>query len=761
MVKKKPKGLIIAALIFLVTILVAVFIIFKDNGHKKNIEEVAMTEQPSDTLVLRDIANYVYDLESPAELENFSTVGKFKSKSGLYSCKLDKNNEYSVTVRKKLNSLGDFSNIKNIKFSFAVLSASPIGSAVAVVSIEDKNGKAIFWEGKEIKNNSGSWQRISLNFEIPNEALKPDCDIKIYVWNKKSEEFFIDDLEVKINGLVSAKLFSAGYIPERNIFESFDVPGKNENPNNYSEEVVHAGKMSFLLTNKVTYSPSITRRVSEVIDSELKLVTMSMWVNQQDDDNELVLVATIKNTEGKEYFWQGRSTEKGFFPQGVWTKHRAQFKLPFEQIKPEDIISIYAWNKGGKNVYVDDFLVVFGETNVRSGSQPAVDLTTNVDVPYVFQPSRAPYRTKYLSKWLPTEVKTGANYNLFSDVLYPSNLFSSGNFINTGAGKDELVSLSVDGFMAIYQYCDTEKKMKQLLNQKISDYLPFDKNAILTKGTIVNGGPDNLFYVDIQNHRLFAGQFVSKGDGCEPGASKANFNVLFELKGESFTNLISDTYTACVVSDFVGDKKSEVLFLDFNSGSFLLLGLMENQLVKIAEAESKFFESKATEDIYISTYARNNDENALLYFSKPGPQLLNSCVAFSDRSSEGVLITEVDGDWNKNSSGKLFPGQYVSSFNEILILNRDWKFDLAFGHTDVNGISIESRIEFTGFLSGYNPKYYEDIKLVPGNFIQNDKSMILVVYGNCNDKAFPVSICKNYDSVSGWKLRNEIYYFKD
>ncbi|MBK8873440.1 MAG: hypothetical protein IPN13_05755 [Bacteroidetes bacterium] len=758
---KKSTRLIIASLIFLIVASVSVYFLIRDNGHKKSEELVELAEQPTDTLILREMFSFKYDLESAADLENFATVGKFKSKSGTQSCRLDKSNEFSVTVRKKLSSLKDISNVKNVRLSFSVYSGILLKEAVAVLSIEDKNGKSVSWVGKEIKSSPESWQRIEISFDISTEALQSENDLKIYIWNKKGEEFYIDDLEIKIDGLVSSKSYSSGYIPERNVFENFEVPVKNENPDHYSKEHAHTGVSSFLLTNGVSYSPSVSRRISEVIDSELRLVTMSIWVNQQTDDNELVLVATIKDTQGKDYFWQGRSTEKGFFPKGIWTKHRAQFKLPFEKIKPEDIISIYAWNKGGKDVFVDDFQVVFGETNVRSGAVPLIDLASNGDVAYSFVPNKAPYQTKFLSRFVPSGTDSNKDFDLISDVLYPSDLYCSGNFVIDAVGRDQLAHVSEDGNLALYSYCEPENKMKKVFTSSVKNMKSSHQGSILKSGNFFNKEKDQLLFIDLKSHCFVVGQFPPIRDNCNELAPKSNFKILGELTGENFTKLISSNYNECVIANFIGDDKSECFFMNQSSGNYLMLGFNDNQIIKLAEGNSNILKVSDSGHTYQGSIPGISGDHDLLCLSESGEGFKKICLSITTTHNNELNFHEKESSWLKLASGKFYFGQFTNSTNEILVLNRDWKFDLSYGQLQGNGVFIKANVDFEGFSNGYNPKYYEDIKIVPGNFIKSDRTALLVFCGNCIDNTFPILNCKNYDNKSDWKPGAEIYYFKD
>ncbi|MBL0071667.1 MAG: hypothetical protein IPP34_07595 [Bacteroidetes bacterium] len=72
---KKSTRLIIASLIFLIVASVSVYFLIRDNGHKKSEELVELAEQPTDTLILREMFSFKYDLESAADLRILQLSG--------------------------------------------------------------------------------------------------------------------------------------------------------------------------------------------------------------------------------------------------------------------------------------------------------------------------------------------------------------------------------------------------------------------------------------------------------------------------------------------------------------------------------------------------------------------------------------------------------------------------------------------------------------------------------------------------------------
>jgi len=82
--------------------------------------------------------------------------------------------------------------------------------------------------------------------------------------------------------------------------------------------------------------------------------------------------------------------------------------------------------------------------------------------------------------------------------------------------------------------------------------------------------------------------------------------------------------------------------------------------------------------------------------------------------------------------------------DEILVLNRSWRFDLKLVDSDSEGLFISKMISFKTDSSGINPKYYGIAKMIAGNFIQDGKTGLIFLLSNCVDQNYkggPCSAC--------------------
>jgi hypothetical protein len=138
------------------------------------------------------------DMETPEEQQAYVSSGKHlfainntrsseMARSGRYSIKLDKNQQFSLDYTLENAKPGDNYKIKIWCFSgnndgFLVVSSNP---------------SSFFYlqNSEAIKTDDKGWKLIQLIFTIPeNTDNKP---IKMYVWNSGSSEMYFDDLTIE------------------------------------------------------------------------------------------------------------------------------------------------------------------------------------------------------------------------------------------------------------------------------------------------------------------------------------------------------------------------------------------------------------------------------------------------------------------------------------------------------------------------------------------------------------------------------------
>ena len=134
-----------------------------------------------------------YDFETSDPLyQSFERTNSF-AYSGKFSCLMTPKEEFGPTIILPFTKL-QYPHV--YRASIRVFSKSNINwkSVLLVVSADHKDKTYLYSTGIT-KDQSNNWKQIKLSFELP--APKSDNDVlKIYIWNKDKQRFYIDDLEV-------------------------------------------------------------------------------------------------------------------------------------------------------------------------------------------------------------------------------------------------------------------------------------------------------------------------------------------------------------------------------------------------------------------------------------------------------------------------------------------------------------------------------------------------------------------------------------
>ena len=136
--------------------------------------------------------------ESPTEYwspsSNRSSVHAY---SGSFSEKAD---EFSASCSIPLDTLLTDSITKLTVFSKLRIFAPNEAECNLVISMES-NGEQYFWQGFNLSKyvkSKGSWWLASNNLVIDRLAIRKKSVIKIYIWNNKKNEIYIDDFKVEL-----------------------------------------------------------------------------------------------------------------------------------------------------------------------------------------------------------------------------------------------------------------------------------------------------------------------------------------------------------------------------------------------------------------------------------------------------------------------------------------------------------------------------------------------------------------------------------
>lgn len=743
---------------------VAIYFVIGKKGHKK--EEVTIDQEFEKTpeLVLGEVASYFYDLESVSDIGNYESVSDSRHLSGSKSCTLSESAEFSVTINKKVSEIPDFTKVKKIKYSFSCSADVVIKNPEVVVSIDDASGKSVIWLNQKFEYKPGTWKGFNFEFELKDVVLSGDQRLKVYVWNKGREKFFIDDLTLTLEGLVSGQFHSKHYIPERNIEYDFETVFDGEDKNNYVSSISHSGKTSYRLNADSRYSPSLTKKIAQVIDSEFKLITMSCWLNQSQDDNEVLLVAAIKNSEGKEIFWQGRSTEKGKFPKGEWVKHRAQFKIPFETIKADDIVSVYAWNKGGAEVFVDDFLIVYGETNVRSGTNPVLDMTTISDSGLIFTENSKVLKTSFLKKY--DFSGSDSLMTLFSksnsgNTTGLGGEFISGNFTASPDGEQQ-VAIITGKSLDIIGYCSSTNSLNLISHSHKSDIAGVTGNLIFS-GDLYGNAKDEIAIINLKKKKLSVFELEGGFDLCAKQGETMEGVTEAKLAVSDWDDFIPEGVDVAAVVSGAPDSKKGLLFIDLDSGNYSVVnfdGSNFNSDITRKQGSQIAQNSKSGLSSLNPITGCSDSDNIFLLNYVINEKRQSKVLSYNPRLKELKILKDANDISVENTMRLISLNQSDCKNRSFLSYEDSWKFSMTRIEYEGGPFSRLSNMDFSGYEIGFNPKYFEIVQMLAVR-LKSDLNGIMVIFGNCNDPDYSGGICNRTDTLSKWYPRIQYYYLDE
>lgn len=192
------------------------------------------------------------------------------------------------------------------------------------------------------------------------------------------------------------------------------------------------------------------------------------------------------------------------------------------------------------------------------------------------------------------------------------------------------------------------------------------------------------------------------------------FQLLWENanKADSIWNSGNDFYSG----DFNNDKKTDVLVVDKKTKDWNII----------------HFDGKK----WIVT-AKGND---------PKPEW----IAKKENISSNLF----------QSSDVILHGNFIAEKPSVLRFNTGWRFELQWLAAESDSYTILGNIDFKGYAADHNPKYYEFVKILSGNFISRQKASLLVIMRNCADGNFNGTACKQYEELGYLPNSTQVYQFE-
>ena len=133
-------------------------------------------------------------MAEPVSWHNLETVVEGRAYSGNKASRLDGQVEYSVVFEQKFGYIAEDSPAQ-FTFKAMVYSDEPFPVAFVVASI----ATADYYRSYPIAEfipKADKWEQVNATFTLP-DSLEPSDKLKVYVWNRKKSNLWVDDLSLE------------------------------------------------------------------------------------------------------------------------------------------------------------------------------------------------------------------------------------------------------------------------------------------------------------------------------------------------------------------------------------------------------------------------------------------------------------------------------------------------------------------------------------------------------------------------------------
>ena len=742
-------------ILLLAVIIAALVYYFYKRSKQNKTESIAelIVQNESENQNLITIFRKEYDLEKLDGIENVGLISKTKACSGKQSSEMNSEIEYGINLIFPLDILPGGSNLAEVKISSAVWTEDA-GEAQWVLEIRDPDQKILFWNSSMIAPGKHTWDTLSFSFQIPVEYLNRINSLKFYPWNKSHKDVWIDNINISFIGTATKiKGRRSGY-KSVNYFLSYEEGEKLTDDGCLTDEMARTGLSSTVIKGNDSYSNSFTKTVREIADDTLRRVSLGVWIYPEQKNPFLMLVVTVKNASGETVFWEGRSSEKLEFAAKTWQKFNAEIVIPPDKrqlISMSDQVVVYIWNRSSVKVFADDMEIVYGDEASRPGLLPFADMNLSSRETYSFDRIHGPYRVNYLDNIN----LTNTEYLVSEKNQEPAKVFPSDEIISLklkSSQKELVLHLSGNSF-ELYNWCEETASFVFLAK---SEKLPF-----LKKGTQLyaydadQDGSSEILAINNGKGKIFK---LTNSDFSSCSSSHQNLATSILWEGDVNSN------TCHLVDDFNGDGKDDMLSVNMETQKWELLGFRNN----------KWF-SQSTGFFPPNSFSANSAVSSGHFV--PANKNTQMLIAFEDSSKNVCVLYEFNRaakNFRKLSTSKesyltqiFIPGMKLFKANldgdaedELLTFNHDWRFDMKIVDCDSKGFYIFSQLDFKGYKNSCNPKYYEIIKPIVGNFTGTNPDNLLMVLANCADEKYNGNSCAVYGGSPDLPNQIQMYSLK-
>jgi hypothetical protein len=203
--------------------------------------------------------------------------------------------------------------------------------------------------------------------------------------------------------------------------------------------------------------------------------------------------------------------------------------------------------------------------------------------------------------------------------------------------------------------------------------------------------------------------------------------------------------------------KSDQLITISDKGKISLLNFDSNKFSILTNEFLPDFKNQNNIAAVAVNMDENKSEEILLSYSGKKEK---HCFKISFVNNKLVLkeFKNTDLSYNTFNPEYLYFPFYHKNTTSLLGFSQIWRFHLTVVSSDQNNLYTSSIPVFKGYYADRNPKYYEFPRLIPGRFVNNETSILCILY-NCEDENFNGKKCMRYDNLNDLPNSIQLYSF--
>jgi len=564
--------------------------------------------------------------------------------------------------------------------------------------------------------------------------------LSISYFNKNSTNKNLENPNIE---KINSEANNSNILPPFSIFYDFENIQSADNIKSLYTEKAFSGKTSTKAFGKNSFSVIIEKKVKEIGIDKLSKISMSgkIYIFPLHSTLNSALVLTISSNNGETKYWKGIEIN-GFdnLPIETWLNVSGDFILKDIQLSNEDVIKFYLWNSSNNDMLLDDLFIIFGEEPERPGNKTICDLTSNA----VFYKG-PPYPVFSLFK---NNLNDTFTLNNNKDLFNNDSAIIKGYFIEKNSGLQSIICFGKSP--TLYHYCSTKRKFLDFnINMPDNKQFNNNNNFKIYSSDFDGDGFDEILFLNKTNQSLFITKIEKKGN-INQNTLKLNLTYWYEYQNN--INSLHNQNFELYCYDFNNDNKSEIL-LTYENGIWELYGFINKKLYLLSTGNLDYFNKKIY-NINIFCDKINTQQNILIYGNKKSNN--STVLAIYSYSPEHKTFINNNKHIYYNCYDTINKNNIIYSVNfgngnSLLKYNFDKYFDLKLMNYIQDTFQILYNIDFKGYNSYNNPKYYEKLNLITGNFISNRYTSIITIAGCYSDNK------KNIIDKPGFPTKIEIY----